>query len=92
MLIRVCVCVGGGYPSLSGPLSTSLGDVDEFLDASRVGESFGVLHVFAGDLVERTANGRDRLIGQLSGATSGQPVHQVTHRVLPCYTQTCMHQ
>lgn len=69
-------------PSLS-PLSPALGDVDQLLDAARVGQCLGVLHVLAGDLVQGAADGRHRLVREQGGVAPRETVHQVPHRVLP---------
>lgn len=44
------------------PVSSALGDVDQLLDAARVGQGLGVLHVFAGDLVQGATDGCHSLI------------------------------
>lgn len=44
------------------PVSSALGDVDQLLDAARVSQGLGVLHVFAGDLVQGATYGRHGLI------------------------------
>lgn len=69
---------------MASPVSPALGDVDQLLDAARVGQGLGVLHVLAGDLVQSAADGCDRLVRQQCGVAAGEPVHQVPHGVLPC--------
>lgn len=46
----------------STPVSSALGDVDQFLDAPCVSQGLGVLHVFAGDLVQSATDGCHSLI------------------------------
>lgn len=76
--------VGIGDSLLSAsPVSSALGDVDQLLDAARVGQGLGVLHVLAGDLVQGAADGRHRLVRQQGGVAAGEPVHQVPHGVFP---------
>lgn len=65
------------------PVPAPLGDVDQFLDASRIRQGFGVLHVFAGDLVQSAADGGDRFIWEQCGVPPRQAVHQVPHGVFP---------
>lgn len=65
------------------PVSSVLGDVDQLLDAPRVGQGFGVLHVFAGDLVQRAADGCHGFIGQHGGVSPREAVDQVPHGILP---------
>lgn len=75
---------GLGSATLSAlPVSSALGDVDQLLDAARVGQGLGVLHVLAGDLVQSAADGGHRLVRQQGGVAAGEPVHQVPHGVFP---------
>lgn len=67
------------------PVSSAFGYVHQLLYTSRVSQSFGVLHVFAGDLMQSTADGCHSLIGQDAGAVAtGKPVDQVSHGVFTC--------
>lgn len=46
------------------------GDADELLDAASVAQSFGVLHVLGDDLMQRAADGGDRVVRHgLAGGT-----------------------
>lgn len=65
------------------PVSSALGDVDQLLDAARVGQGLGILHVFAGHLVQGATDGCHGLIGQQGGVPPGETVDQVPHRILP---------
>lgn len=67
----------------SAPVSSALGDVDQLLDAARVGQGLGVLHVFARDLVQGATDGRHGLVRQQGGVSSRETVDQVPHGVLP---------
>ena len=67
----------------STPVSSALGDVDQLLDAARVGQGLGVLHVFAGDLVQGATDGSHGLVRQQGGVPPGETVDQVPHRILP---------
>lgn len=83
--VDISVCstpVGTNACCWSPPVSSALGDVDQLLDAPRVGQSLGVLHVFAGDLVQGATDGRHRLVRQQGGVSPGEPVDQVPHRIL----------
>ena len=64
-------------------LPPALADVDQLLDAPRVSQGLGVLHVPAGHLVQRAADGCHRLVRQQGGVPPGQSVHQVSHCILP---------
>lgn len=66
----------------STPVSSALGDVDQFLNAARVGQGLGVLHVFAGDLVQGATDGSHGLVRQQGGVPPGETVDQVPHRIL----------
>lgn len=82
----------------SGHLLVSFapGDADEFLDASSITQSLGVLHVLSDDLVQGTADSRDSVVrhGLPNSIGSspitvvvvppGQSVDQVSHCVLAC--------
>lgn len=71
------------------PVSSAFGYVHQLLYTSRVGQSFGILHVFAGDLVQSTADGCHGFIGQDAGAVATwKPVHQVSHGVFTCRVHT----
>lgn len=76
--------VGTNTCCWSPPVSSALGDVDQLLDAPRVGQGLGVLHVLAGDLVQGATDGRHRLVGQQRGAAPRETIDQVPHRILSC--------
>lgn len=65
------------------PVSSAFGDVDQLLDPPGVSQGFGVLHVLAGDLVQRAADGGHRFVGQHGGVPPREAIDQVPHRVLP---------
>lgn len=67
----------------AAPVSSALCDVDQLLDAARVGQGLGVLHVLAGDLVQGATDGCHSLVRQQGGVSSGEAVYQVPHCVLP---------
>lgn len=69
------------WPTL--PVPSAFGDVDQLLDAARVRQGLGVLHVPAGDLVQGATDGRHRLVRQQGGVSSGEAVDQVPHGVFP---------
>lgn len=70
------------------PVSPALGYVHQLFDPPRVGQGFGILHVFAGDLVQSTADGCHGLIRQHAGAAAARkPVDQVSHGVFTCQMQ-----
>lgn len=57
------------------PLPTSSADCNQLIDAFRLGESTGVLHIPAGDLVQRTTDRRHRLIRQQGGPIARETGH-----------------
>lgn len=65
------------------PVSSALGDVDQLLDATCVGQGLGVLHVFAGDLVQGATDGRHGLVRQQGGVPPREAIDQVPHCILP---------
>jgi hypothetical protein len=70
------------------PVSPAFGYVHQLLYASRVSQGFGILHVFAGDLMQRAADGRHGLVRQYAGAiATRKPVDQVSHGVFTCQMQ-----
>lgn len=70
------------------PVSSALSYVHQLFYPPRVSQGFGVLHVFAGDLVQGTADGCHGLIRQHAGASaSRKPVDQVSHGVFTCQMQ-----
>lgn len=86
-----CICALHGFTKSvdtntcchSTPVSSALGDVDQLLDATCVGQGLGVLHVFARDLVQGATDGRHSLIRQQGGVPPRETIDQVPHRILP---------